>query len=592
MRHELEKDSAQPVGAPAPVPEPDTRMTVRDVLDLGLVRSWAPELVAGAAGLDQQIRWVHVAEAGDVAAMLRGGEVVLTTGVLLAGDGRVQTDYIEAMHRAGAAAVVLGLGRAFSDAPPAMRRAAERCGLPLIVLRRPAPFARLTEEVHTRLIHWRFAALDVSDRVRSALAALNLEGAPIQRILDEVAAYGRCPVAVVNLTYRLLASAGDGAALADLITDWDRVSRQVAADPPPIPGAPDGWVVVPLAARGERWGSVVLFGLPADREHIRMLADLAAEALAMHRLLAGGAGPDWEAETAGALLADLVSGTAPSARLTAARLRAAGLPVDRRVFVPLVVRLDSGTGTNTGTATATGTDTGTSTGGRSAAEPVQPLADRVLKDTGLHGLAAHLAPTADRREGTAVLLSLPQDASEPIDAAVDRFGRRFHDRIARHDSSVLIGAGPWCTDLARVQDAFVEAECVADAAMAEQPRLPVHRLRNVRLRGLVRMLRDEPALQSYIERELGPLLGRPDLLTVLRTYLRSGGNKSHAAKQHHFSRPALYRRLREIETALDIDLEDWDQLTALHVAVLAHDAQSAAVRPSEQTQTRVSPAQE
>jgi hypothetical protein len=126
------------------------------------------------------VRWLHVAEAADVAVMLTGGEMVLKPGLLLAGDERAQTEYPESMQRADAVAVMLGLGRALRTTPEPMRRAAERCGAPLIVLHRPAPFDRLTEEVHSRLIHGRFAALKLSDRMRSSLTALNLSGAPWQ----------------------------------------------------------------------------------------------------------------------------------------------------------------------------------------------------------------------------------------------------------------------------------------------------------------------------------------------------------------------------------------------------------------------------
>src|SRR5438445_8007741 len=163
------------------------RLTIRDVLALDLVTLWGPEVVAGAGNLDRPVRWLHVAEARDVAVMLTGGEVVLTTGLLLAEDEEAQVEYIEAMHRADVAAVVLGLGRAFRSTPPALRRAAQRRDLPLIILHRPAPFSRLTEEVHSRLVHGRYAALDLSDRIRSSLGALNLAGASLQRLLDEIA---------------------------------------------------------------------------------------------------------------------------------------------------------------------------------------------------------------------------------------------------------------------------------------------------------------------------------------------------------------------------------------------------------------------
>src|SRR5258708_15830200 len=89
----------------------------------------------------------------------------------------------------------------------------------------------------------------------------------------------------------------------------------------------------------------------------------------------------------------------------------------------------------------------------------------------------------------------------------------------------------------------------------------------------VARLRDEPELQAFIERELGPLFEHQQLLEVLRTYLRTGRNKSLAAQAHHVSPPAFYPRLRRIEALLGIDLEDWDHLTSLYVAILAYEAQ-------------------
>jgi len=521
-------------------PPTAARLTVRDVLALELVAQWDAEVVACPGKLDRPVRWLHVAEALDVGVMLSGGEMVLTTGLLLAGDERAQVEYVEAMQRADAAAVVLGLGRAFRTTPEAMRRAAERCGVPLIVLHRPAPFARLTEEVHARLVHGRFAALDLSDRMRTSLTALNLSGVPLQRVLDEIASYSGGPAVVVNLAHRVLATSGDRAALDDLLRDWDRVSRQVAGlvGNGPVTVGPDGWVVARLEARGSQWGHLVLFGHPGPPEAGQVLAQRAAEALAMHRLL-GDRDRGWEDQAAEALLTDLASGTARPEQLLP-RVRAAGLPANRRIFVPVVFR--------------------------AAGDDLRELIERVLEEESLAGLVARIGPDA-----TAVLLSVPYQGD--ADAEVCRLAERVHERLAARGVTAVAGAGFGCPVLDEVRRSFVEAVHVADAAVAGPPAGPVARLRDVRLRGLVRLLRDEPELQGFIERELGPLLGRPVLLDVLRTYLRTGRNKSLAAQEHHVSRPALYRRLQSIEELLGVDLDDLEQLTSLYVALLAHDAQ-------------------
>lgn len=535
-------------------PVVSSRLTVRDVLGLDLIASYEPEVAAGAEGLDRPVRWVHVAEAPDVAVMLSGGEIVLTTGLLLADDPATQTAYLESMHRADVAAVVLGLGRAFSTTPPAMRRTASRLGVPLVVLHRPAPFSRFTEEVHARLLGERFAAVELSDRLRTALNALNLSGCSLQRLLDEVAAFAGCPVLLVNLAQRVLATAGDRTASGELMRDWERVSRNVAAlanrgcaSGTTVVG-PDGWVITPLEARGQQWARLLLFGFRGPTDQGRLIAERAAEALAVHRLLGDGGAYDqggWEGTAAQGMLADLVSGVLAPDRLLP-RARALGLPVNRRTFVPLFIRTPNG-----------------------AVEELDLLIRRILTEQGVSGLAAFTPLTG--AEGVAVLVSLARE--QDATAAVDRLARSAREQVAARGQRIVVGAGFECAALDELPRAFSEAVHVADAAVAEPPAGPAARLRDVRLRGLVRLLRDEPEVQAFIERELGPLFAEPDLLEVLRSYLRTGRNKSLAAQENHFSRPAMYRRLRSIETLLGVDLDDWDQLVSLYVALLAFEAQ-------------------
>ncbi|MEV7796171.1 PucR family transcriptional regulator [Streptomyces sp. NPDC087512] len=508
-------------------------LSVRQVLALERVLAGQPEVVAGAGLLDRPVRWVHVAEAADVGVMLSGGEMVLTTGVLLAGDEDRQTEYIRSLHRAEAAAVVLGLGRAFPAPPDVMRRAADRCGLPMIVLHRPFPFAELTEEVQSRLLRRKFAAVSLSESLRTELTGLITAGAPVQRLLDEVARHGGCPVVVTNLAHRVLATAGERAAVDDVLRDWERIARQAGA------GTADGWIRADLTCRGERWGRLVLCGHRGDRSAGRLLADRAAEALVLHRMLGGRATPTWEEQSAHGLLSDLTDGAVPARQLLP-RARAAGLPVNRRAFVPLVVR---------------------------GAEPAR--LDRVLRLLGLTGLVAPLA------DGTAaVLLSLARD--QDARALTGHFAARL--RSEPDGTGTVVAAADARTDWEDVPAGLREARHVADAVTDSAAALdlpPVVRLRDIHLRGLVRLLRDDPHVQSFAERELDGLLRGPDedLLGVLRTYLATGRNKSRTAQLHHVSRPALYRRLEAIQARLGVDLDDFEQAASVHIALLAHDAQ-------------------
>ncbi|MFI5975686.1 PucR family transcriptional regulator [Streptomyces sp. NPDC051452] len=508
-------------------------LSVRQVLTLERVLAGEPEVVAGAGQLDRPVRWVHVAEAADVGVMLSGGEMVLTTGVLLTGDEAKQAEYVRSLHRAEAAAVVLGLGRAFPTPPEVMRRAAERCGLPMVVLHRPFPFAELTEEVQSRLVRRKFAAVSLSENVRTALTGLITGGAPLQRLLDEVAQHSGCPVVVTNLAHRVLATAGERSAVDDVLRDWERIARQAGA------GAGDGWIRAELGGPGENWGRLLLCGHRGDTATGQLLADRAAEALVLHRMLGGGSAHTWEEQSAQSLLTDLVSGVVPARQLLP-RARAAGLPVNLRTFVPLVVP---------------------------GADPAR--LGRVLRTLGLPGLVAELSGG-----GTAVLLSLARD--QRAEALTAHFAARLRSETGE-PATVVAAADPrtvWDEVPAGLREARHVAEAVADSAATLD--LPaVVRLKDVHLRGLIRLLRDDPQVQSFAERELDGLLGdaEPELLNVLRTYLATGRNKSRTAQLHHVSRPALYRRLEAIQGRLGVDLDDFEQAASVHIALLAHDAQ-------------------
>jgi purine catabolism regulator len=169
----------------------------------------------------------------------------------------------------------------------------------------------------------------------------------------------------------------------------------------------------------------------------------------------------------------------------------------------------------------------------------------------------------------AAVLSLPP-RSDP-DATLTRLAGELRPRL--HDDDV-IGAGSAVDSVGAVQRSLLEADHVAAAAPGGGPRHPYYRLPDLRLRGLLHLLRDDPRLQAFAERELGPLLVHDDaagtqLMAALTAYLTAGGNKAEAAKSAHLARPTMYERIRQIEAVLGVDLEPAESRLSLHVALLA-----------------------
>jgi purine catabolism regulator len=127
--------------------------------------------------------------------------------------------------------------------------------------------------------------------------------------------------------------------------------------------------------------------------------------------------------------------------------------------------------------------------------------------------------------------------------------------------------------MADARRSFLDAREVADTAPPDGG-LPYYRLPDLRLRGLLHMLRGDPRLAAFAMRELGPLLAHDAahgtrLADDLAAYLATGGNKAAAAARAHLTRPAFYARLRLIEHVLGHDLDSPESRTSLHVALLA-----------------------
>src|ERR1700721_3073857 len=62
-----------------------------------------------------RVRWVHAIELTDVARLLRGGELVLSTGIALPDDDRLLAAYVTELAEGGGAGLAGDLGRRYAE---------------------------------------------------------------------------------------------------------------------------------------------------------------------------------------------------------------------------------------------------------------------------------------------------------------------------------------------------------------------------------------------------------------------------------------------------------------------------------------------
>ena len=134
--------------------------TVRDVLSLTEISAGSPELVTGDLGLMRPVRWAHVVAGASAAALLDGGELVLTTGAGWPSDDASLAALAETLTGADPAAVVFELGAGFETAPPALVARCLEHGIPLIALHNEVRFVQITQRVHQRVLAAQAVAVD------------------------------------------------------------------------------------------------------------------------------------------------------------------------------------------------------------------------------------------------------------------------------------------------------------------------------------------------------------------------------------------------------------------------------------------------
>lgn len=533
--------------------------TVADVLRLPSVAAGRPLTVASPAGLARPVRWVHVSEVPDISSLLSGGELLLTTGIALPDDPGALAGYVDDLADVGAAGLVVELGRRYAVLPGALHEAAVRRDLPLVALQEPVRFVDVTQAVHSSIVEAQFAQLQRSDEVHAAFTALTVAGASPADVLARVAELARCPVVLENRAHQVMLEEAAGAPRARLLADWEARSRRTPWSETTGTGA-DGWLVTPVMARGETWGRLVAVTDGADMAYRTVVLERGATALAVGRLLERDR-ETLERHAHRSLLADIVEQRWALPAEIASRVTAAGLPVAGRSLVAAVVHWPDTP--PRGTVAGEGPDARARE--RDRAESVG-LAARECRLPALVGSVAH--------GEVGVLGALDGVTATALEATLHRLAGAVRARPLA-GAAPVIGVGSVVPGLTDARRSFQEASQAAQAAVGDPRQLPFYRLLDVRLRGLLHLLRDDSRLQAFVERELAPLLAADDaeaLLAVLQALLDSGGNKSAAAAAAHLSRPAFYARLARAERILGLDLDAPESRLSLHVALLARSA--------------------
>lgn len=539
--------------------------SLRSILDLPVVRDAGPEVLGGADRLDDPVRWVHVSEVLDLSGLLSGGELVLTTGLELDKEPGRAAAYIRSLEQAGAAGLIVELTSPRERTTAALRSAARSAAMPLAIVRKRVRFVEITEIVHRMIVAEQLERVERARDVHEAFTVLSLESAGTQQVVEQASSMIGAPVVLEDLQHHVLAYSARHLATTELLDNWERRSRTTPS-PAPAHGpagrsGPEEWLQVPVGVRQQLWGRLVVPVSPdaaGDDGMAVMVLERAAQTLAINRLAERDQRGLSEQAQAGLLNALRQPRGLSEAEALA---RAGSLGLKRSpCYVPLVFRTE---------LPGTASPAGDPLAGQQQERVLLELLAGALKST------AGSALTASIQSGSVgMILALPARHLE--ERTLQRLAHALESRAGDLAPHWTIGVGRNRASLLEAAAGIDEAAHVAETASTfREPRKPYYRATDIRLRGLLALIRNDPRVQQFVESELEGVLqaeaeGKVGYLELLGRYLESGGNKAAMARSGYLSRPTLYARLAKLEDLLTMDLADAESRTSLHVALMLH----------------------
>lgn len=493
-------------------------LTLGEVMALDALREAEAELLGRPPHRERVVTWAHSSEIYEIAPLLSGGELLLTTGLGLAGaDAGARRHWVRDVASRGVAAVALEPGRSLDGVPEEIADEARRSDLPLLVLHRVVPFVRICREVNMRVVSEEVVRLRRSDALVRSLQEAVQAGHGLSSVVGEAAERTGLAMVLATLSGQVVAAAGTGQGSRSR----PRTERVVAHGARAV-----------VRAGGREWGHLFAGDDAAD-EDAAFLAERVAGVVGLLLDRSGASGPS--TDVARELLADLLDGrteqVAHGEREVLVRAGLAGFHPgpDERVV---------------------GLWAGAPDLGRTAAALSRALG----------GVPQLIAPVRGQ-----VLGLLP--AGPAADAAGDVAGR-LTEAAVRTAASVVVGPP---VPLSRAGHSLREAVAAGAVGDGRPGAVPSRRA------ALPRLLAAAPPaeVRSLTEDALGPLVAwdrrhGTDLVGTLATYLRHGSSATRTARALRLRRQSLHQRLARIEHLLGHRLDEPAELEYLVTATAAH----------------------
>jgi PucR family transcriptional regulator, purine catabolism regulatory protein len=504
-------------------------LAVRDLL-----RDLDVRLVAGEAGVENAVRWVHISEIVDPTPWLSGGELLLTTGLQLERP-ETQREYVARLAGHGLSGLGLGTGFAHAGIPQAMIEAADEHRFPLFEVPYEVPFIAVTEKAFTHLVNEHYAVLQRALSAHERLERIVLSERGLDGVAGALASLIGGPAIIFDARGEVLARRAARqplqesavTALSDELRERARAGGRRGYAPGgelsgralalPVPRTPQGNGPTGDGPAPQAWLVAAKDGGPLT-EFDRLTLHQAVTVVALE-LLRRRVADDTERRLAGDVLSAMVSGELDGAEL-ARRLQPFGLR-DRAAVVVL-------------------------TPPRPLKAATEDALARALRDEAPAGLAAGTGAFS------CVLVAPPRGGGdEELFALAERLRARVSSEIG---TDLAAGAGRM-VPAGELRRAFHEARCALEARGLGASNGDAAGLATYRDLGsfqLLLSLQDDEALRLFCDSILAPIEEGEgayggELMRSLEAFIECNGQWERAARQLYCHRHTLRYRIRRVE---------------------------------------------
>ena len=518
-------------------------ITVEDVLAIPQIQAGSPEVISGRSFLQNPVRWVHVAEATDIASALRGSELLLTEGQFF--DLQPENDRLRfrELSERSTSALVLELGRVIQSVPDHWRTLGDETGIVIVALHQPVAFIDVTEAIHSELFLGKTSLEQSAHRIGDHLTAEVLNGADLESFLG---------VASRALDHPILFVSERGAISFPPMDTYPRSLTQALWESY-VHGEQeaDTTLIANVEVSGQFLGRFVAF---SDTVGVNEISRLVMDRLRFvgGYLLLRDAHTKLSSDSLG-ILSALVSGELPP---YIASPKAASKGFQPNAMMPILVqqrRWSSGP---------------PATRERQVWRRINTEIARELES---RGISALVDETGDAQSA---FLVVALQAAEKYEATLERVAKILRTVSESHLKSadaITICVG----EVVHTWQALaVELRnCVKTLPLILRlPHKAWHLCRYVDLDRLLLMFHEEPALHAFAAQQLKPLIEFDEerntrLVETLKTFIESNGNKTETARLLHLERQSLYNRMQRISDLLNVDLEDSRTRLGLHLAL-------------------------